>query len=210
MSPRWIRFFLRPANVATSLAIVAGLAAAFLAVASRVPLAAACLVLSGVLDMLDGPLARAFPGPKEARDLGLHLDSLADALNFGFAPAVLAFAGLGLASPAEAALLALFLLAVVGRLAAFNTFGLERSGDGRYYRGLPTTFAALFVPLATCATGLVSGDTLRWIFRALYAALAIGMVSPVRIRKPGKIVLGILLLLAVAVLVRLLLIDWSS
>src|SRR5215469_13875888 len=74
----------------------AGVAAVFQAMrflidedARRLALAAAMVLLAGVLDLLDGRIAR---WRHTNSPLGRELDSLADVISFGVAPAAIAFA----------------------------------------------------------------------------------------------------------------------
>lgn len=101
--------------------------------------AAVMLFIAGVLDGLDGRIAR-LSGTDS--DFGREYDSLADVLTFGATPAVLVFL---LAAPLEfgrfAWLIPLFyLVCTATRLARFNV--QTRKIDGRYFVGLPAPAAA--------------------------------------------------------------------
>src|SRR5947207_729762 len=110
---------------------------------------AAILVGVGyILDGLDGRIARL---TKTASDFGVQLDSLADVITFGVAPAVLAFSwGFGASEGIEGSVakhvhqlgsLASFAFVVCGalRLARFNLQPKKpaESGSKRYFVGLP-------------------------------------------------------------------------
>jgi CDP-diacylglycerol---serine O-phosphatidyltransferase len=75
-------------NLMTLAALVAGLTAMRLALLGRIEHAVMLILLAVVLDGLDGRLARALNSESE---LGAELDSLADFLNFGVAPAFVLF-----------------------------------------------------------------------------------------------------------------------
>lgn len=98
-----------------------------------------------VLDMLDGRIARL---TGTASDFGLELDSLADVISFGIAPAILSF-GWGLAPLGRLgwAVGFLFVSAAALRLARFNIQSAT-GGDKRYFVGMPSP-AAAGVPAAT-------------------------------------------------------------
>ncbi len=98
-----------------------------------------------VLDMLDGRIARL---TGTASDFGLELDSLADIISFGIAPAILAL-GWGLAPLGRLgwAVGFLFVSAAALRLARFNIQSAS-GGDKRYFIGMPSPAAAA-VPAAT-------------------------------------------------------------
>jgi len=91
-----------------------------------------------LLDMLDGRIARLTGTTSE---FGGELDSLADAISFGVAPALLAYSW-GFSTLPRVGWLAAFLFVVCGvlRLARFNV--QKSSVDGRYFVGLPIPAAA--------------------------------------------------------------------
>jgi CDP-diacylglycerol--serine O-phosphatidyltransferase len=187
--------FLNAANAVTLAGLGAALACALFAVEGRLGAALAALVVSGVCDLLDGLVARRSRRTEEEARFGARLDSLVDACAFGLAPAVLLYA-LGLRSAPELALIALFLACAVWRLAYFDTVGLSREAGAAYYTGLPVTFNALFLPLAAL-TRFVGAGTQRLTVGATALALAMAMVSPVRVPKPGGRWYPVLLLIAV-------------
>ena len=93
-----------------------------------------------VLDMLDGRIARM---TGTASEFGLQLDSLADIVSFGMAPAVLAYAwGLAPLGRLGWAVGFLFVTAAALRLARFN---IQKITDKRYFVGLATPAAAALV-----------------------------------------------------------------
>ncbi len=102
--------------------------------------AAMLLVLAGVFDGLDGRIARA---TNTATEFGIQLDSLADVVSFGMAPAILAyrygFFQLGMADPQLRAVgwAASFFFIACGalRLARFNVQVGEV--DSRFFVGMP-------------------------------------------------------------------------
>src|SRR2546426_11384153 len=75
-------------NVITLLALCAGLTAIRLAVEQKLDLALAAIVLAAVLDGIDGRIARLIKGTSR---FGAELDSLADFVNFGVAPALILY-----------------------------------------------------------------------------------------------------------------------
>jgi CDP-diacylglycerol--serine O-phosphatidyltransferase len=110
--------------------------------------AAGLLVLAGVFDGLDGRVARA---TNTATEFGVQLDSLADVISFGMAPAILAyrygFFQLGIHDPNLRAVgwAACFVFTACGalRLARFNV--QVGSTDPRYFMGLPIPAGAACV-----------------------------------------------------------------
>lgn len=110
--------------------------------------AAGLLVLAGIFDGLDGRVARA---TNTATEFGVQLDSLADVVSFGMAPAILAyrygFFQLGIQDShlRAAGWAACFVFIACGalRLARFNV--QVGSVDSRYFMGLPIPAGAACV-----------------------------------------------------------------
>jgi CDP-diacylglycerol--serine O-phosphatidyltransferase len=75
-------------NILTVLALSAGLTAIFYGIQGQWQLAVLAILFAGVLDMLDGRVARLLGG---ASRFGAELDSLSDFVSFGVAPAVLVY-----------------------------------------------------------------------------------------------------------------------
>ena len=99
-----------------------------------------------VLDMLDGRIARM---TGTTSPFGLELDSLADVISFGLAPAVLSFSwGLTPLGRWGWAAGFLFVTAAAMRLARFNIQSTSAGADKRYFVGMPSP-AAASVPAAT-------------------------------------------------------------
>lgn len=108
--------------------------------AHELSLAAWLIVIAMFCDLFDGRVARM---TKTESDLGIQLDSLADALSFGIAPAFLMFAW-GLEPLGFVGLFIGFVYAACAilRLARFNVMAAESHGVMRYFLGLPTPLAA--------------------------------------------------------------------
>lgn len=79
--------FLIP-NIVTLLALCSGITAIRLGMDGRFELAVACVIIAGLLDALDGRIARALKGSSK---FGAELDSLADFVNFGVVPGLLIY-----------------------------------------------------------------------------------------------------------------------
>ncbi|KIM55863.1 hypothetical protein SCLCIDRAFT_1220844 [Scleroderma citrinum Foug A] len=99
---------------------------------------ALALPLAGLMfDFMDGKVAR---WRKTSSLLGQELDSLADLISFGVAPAVLAFV-VGLRTYLDTVCLTGFICCGLARLARFNaTVALvpkDTAGKARYFEGLP-------------------------------------------------------------------------
>ena len=115
-----------------------------------------------VFDVLDGRIAR---WRQKHSALGRELDSLADVISFGVAPATLAFAA-GMRGAWDWAVLIYFVCCGVSRLARFNVTAEALSGDGdkvAYFEGTPIpTSVVLVAVLAFAAWQDRLDDALFW------------------------------------------------
>lgn len=179
-----IRFW-NAANAVTLLGLTSALASALLAAEGRLAYAVCALIASGLCDFFDGWVARKLTRTDEEKAFGAHLDTVVDGCSFAIAPPLLLHAA-GLTSAPELALLVFFACCAVWRLAYFDTVGLATEGTVRYYTGVPTTFAALVLPIAFTA-GFVGRDALRISANVAALALALAMVSPFKVKKLGGI-----------------------
>ena len=113
-----------------------------------------------ILDFLDGRVARAF---KRSSPIGADLDSLADVVSFGVAPALLAFV-LGMRGPLDVVALLFFVGCGISRLARFNVTAADmadETGKVKYFEGTPIpTSGVLVVVLFVCALLGRTGDAL--------------------------------------------------
>jgi CDP-diacylglycerol--serine O-phosphatidyltransferase len=75
-------------NVLTLLALCAGMTAIRLAIVGKFETAVAAIIVAGILDGLDGRIARLLKGTST---FGAQLDSLSDFVSFGVAPAVMLY-----------------------------------------------------------------------------------------------------------------------
>ena len=124
--------------------------------------AAAFAPAAFVFDVLDGRIAR---WRQTSSALGRELDSLADVISFGVAPAALAFA-CGMDGAWDAVVLVYFVCCGVSRLARYNVTAeslSEGSDKVRYFEGTPIpTSLALVIVLAVATWQGSIGDSL-WL-----------------------------------------------
>jgi CDP-diacylglycerol--serine O-phosphatidyltransferase len=122
------------------------------------------LPLALVCDVLDGIVARATPARQST--LGGDLDSLADVISFGVAPAVLGFT-LGLRGGWDMLCLTYFVVCGVSRLARFNVTAAAladpATGKVRYFEGTPIPTSILIVMLLGIAFYLGSVGEALWL-----------------------------------------------
>jgi CDP-diacylglycerol--serine O-phosphatidyltransferase len=156
-----------------------------------------------VLDMLDGRIARMTGTTSE---FGVQLDSLADLISFGMAPAVLAFQwGLIPLGRMGWAVGFVYLTAAALRLARFN---IQTNNDKRYFIGLPSPAAAGLVAATIFyfPEGLAAKPE-AWLGLVMLAVPAALMVSTIRFQSFKSFDLGMggyRILLLVAVFIGLL------
>ncbi len=113
-------------------------------------LAAAMAPAAFIFDVFDGKVAR---WRQQHSALGRELDSLADVISFGVAPAALGFAA-GLQSGLDCAALIYFVCCGVSRLARFNVTAESLADDGgkvRYFEGTPIPTSVLLTAVLAWA-----------------------------------------------------------
>ena len=122
--------------------------------------ACALIPLALVFDVLDGRIAR---WRQRSSAMGRELDSLADVISFGVAPAVIAY-GCGMQGLYDRIVLVFFVACGVSRLARYNVTAeaLSEGGDKvKYFEGTPIpTSLVLVVVLAVAAWQGAIGDAL--------------------------------------------------
>jgi len=98
------------------------------------------IIIAGVLDMLDGRVARF---TRTGSRFGAELDSLVDAISFGVAPGIIAYEIFFFDGTWSWALSYVYVTAVVVRLARFN---VEQGGEARsHFNGLPSPTAGMLI-----------------------------------------------------------------
>jgi CDP-diacylglycerol--serine O-phosphatidyltransferase len=169
-------------NFFTVLSLCAGLTAIRMAIEARPDMAIALIVIAALLDGVDGRLARAL---KAQSKFGAELDSLADFVNFGVAPAVLMFVwGLSALPRGFGWIVALiFALAMGLRLARFNSMiDVERPRwQANYFTGMPAPAGAVAVllPLYVDNLGLFEVRAWPWLIAAYVLVAALLLVSTI-------------------------------
>jgi len=114
--------------------------------------AAAMAPIAFVFDVLDGRVAR---WRQTHSALGRELDSLADVISFGVAPATLAFAA-GMRGGWDAVILIYFVCCGVSRLARYNVTAEQLSEGGakvRYFEGTPIPTSVVLTAVLAFAAG---------------------------------------------------------
>ena len=135
-------------NLITLLALCAGLTAIRLSVEDKLEWAVAAIVFAALLDGIDGRVARMLKGTSR---FGAELDSLADFVNFGVAPAlILYFWGLHELGNAGWIAAMVFAISTGLRLARFNVMiddPNKPAWAGNFFVGVPAPAGAITVLL---------------------------------------------------------------
>jgi len=167
-------------NVITLLALCAGLTAIRMAFENRYVLALAAIVFAAFLDGIDGRLARFLKGTSR---FGAELDSLADFVNFGVAPAlILYFWGLHDLKSAGWIAAMVFAICAALRLARFNVMVDDPDKPAwasNFFVGVPAPAGAITVllPIYVALLGLPRSEILTWLTLVYTLAIASLMVS---------------------------------
>jgi CDP-diacylglycerol--serine O-phosphatidyltransferase len=167
-------------NVITLLALCAGLTAIRMAFENRYVLALAAIVFAAFLDGIDGRLARFLKGTSR---FGAELDSLADFVNFGVAPAlILYFWGLHDLKSAGWIAAMVFAICAALRLARFNVMVDDPDKPAwasNFFVGVPAPAGAITVllPIYVALLGLPRAQWLSWLTLVYTLAIASLMVS---------------------------------
>lgn len=164
-----IRFrkLIRLPDLFTFLNMFMGLMAILLVISEEYFFAVIALLIAVAFDYLDGKVARLI---RREGDFGKQLDSLADTISFGVAPAIFGFSLIQ--TNLAIIIFALFLFAGVLRLARYNI--MEFTGE---FAGMPITVNGVAIPLIYfCKVPAVA-------YPYIYLFLAILMVSPLKVKK---------------------------
>ncbi len=172
-------------NLFTTGAMFAGFYAIVAAIGGRFTAAAIAVFVAGILDGLDGRVARLTNTQSE---FGVEYDSLSDLVSFGLAPALIAYTW-SLSSmvsygrlAGKLGWLAAFLYVACGalRLARFNT--QAETADKRFFQGLAIPAAAgVVVSLVWVVDEMgMPGEQVWWVVFAATVVTALLMVSNFR------------------------------
>ncbi len=167
--PTWTYGHILP-NGITVLALAFGMTAFTYAAAGLIAPAIACVLIAAVLDACDGRVARRM---NTASKFGAELDSLADVICFGAAPAFIVYLwGLNVFGVAGWLACLLPTIAAALRLARFNVMAADAnkpSWSGLYFTGVPAPAGAFLALVPVYLEGA------GWL--DLHAASLAGLVS---------------------------------
>lgn len=169
-------------NGLTLLALSAGLSAIRLALTDRWELAVTAIGVAMVLDALDGRIARLMDATSE---FGAQLDSLADVINFGVAPALMVYLwAMGGSGGLGWALALVFVICCALRLARFNvSLGLDEPvpWTKRFFTGVPAPAGGGLVLLPMVLSfelgeGILSSGWVNGVMLAFVGALMVSRI----------------------------------
>jgi CDP-diacylglycerol---serine O-phosphatidyltransferase len=167
-------------NVITLLALCAGLTGIRMASEGNYNVALAAIVFAAILDAIDGRLARFLKGTSR---FGAELDSLADFVNFGVAPAlIIYFWGLHYLKSAGWIAAMVFAICAGLRLARFNVMLDDPDRPAwanNFFVGMPAPAGAITVllPIYASLLGLPQALWLTWLTLIYTLGIASLMVS---------------------------------
>jgi len=136
--------------ILTYLNVISAMTGIYFALNQNIKYACFCLVISGICDMFDGMVARTKKNRTDReKSYGIQIDSLADVVGFGILPVIIGYS-LGLEQLPYIAVMSVYILAVLIRLAYYNVTEIEMQQQNikrTHYTGMPVTCAAVIVPL---------------------------------------------------------------
>ena len=178
------------------------------------------LLFCGLCDAFDGRVARTKDNRTDMeKAFGIQIDSLSDLVAFGVLPACIGSAMIRTSSVLQAlfvphhfdalhvlhwvfnALLVLYILAALIRLAYFNVTEEERQktegGTRKYYLGLPVPSAALIFPAVMMMQYMLPMD-ISVIYFPVILVTGLLFITPIKVPKPG--LKGILIMIGIGLL----------
>ena len=134
--------------------------------------AAALVFAALVFDVLDGRIAR---WRQKSSAMGRELDSLADVISFGVAPAIIAYA-CGMQGLYDRILLAFFVACGVSRLARYNVTAevmSEGTGKVKFFEGTPIPTSFVLVLLMAIAASMGAVREHLWFGKVIIAGFTL-------------------------------------
>lgn len=171
----------------TVLSICAGLTSIKFALEHQPKAAMALIAAAAILDGLDGRVARILDAQSR---MGAEIDSLADAVNFGVAPALVLYVTMLEGSPAGWVVVLLYAVCVVLRLARFNSLlddGSQPAYAHEFFVGMPAPAGAISI-IGLVGLKLQFGPREGWwtstVFLCIWVAgTSLLLVSKIPMRK---------------------------
>lgn len=183
---------IKPADMITLISALMGFASIIMTAGGQTDAALILILAAVIADAADGVVARR----SGSGVLGANLDSLADVISFGVAPAFAAFYFLGTMGAAAWIVPGLFLICGILRLARFN---ISTKKEG--FEGIPITSGGFIAALYLLVRDLV--PYAGYVFVLLLIIVSLLMVSTVsypKLKNPVIVVpMGFLLVLDIVI-----------
>ena len=178
----------------TYLSAVSAIVGMSFALGGSIVLAIICLMVCGLCDMLDGPVARRKKRNDREKSFGIQVDSLADLVSFGVLPIMIGY-GVIFGSNAQShdqskmivgiTVAAVYVLAALIRLAYFNAVEIElqqKKTKRKYYVGMPVTFVSILIPL-TYAICYILDAPFASVYPTMLFIISVAFLSRIKIPK---------------------------
>ena len=178
----------------TYLSAVSAVVGMSFALGGSIVLAIICLMVCGLCDMLDGPVARRKKRNDREKSFGIQVDSLADLVSFGILPIVIGY-GVIFGSNTQSfdqskmivgiTVAAVYVLAALIRLAYFNAVEIElqqKKTKRKYYLGMPVTFVSIVIPLAYSICFILDASFAS-VYPAMLFIISVAFLSRIKIPK---------------------------
>ncbi|MFC1691445.1 CDP-diacylglycerol--serine O-phosphatidyltransferase [Nanoarchaeota archaeon] len=159
-------------DIITLLNLICGVLAIFFSFNKNISIAVYLIFAAVIFDFLDGKIARL---TKRKGNLGIELDSLADLVSFGVAPAAI-FYNLGMIGYYQIAILLFFICCGALRLARYNIMKTEMDVKD-YYAGVPITINGILFPVLA-----LIGLSIFYI-QFIFILMGLLMISKIKIKK---------------------------
>lgn len=174
----------------------------------RFLIAIICLAFSGMCDTLDGKIARTKKDRTEQeKNFGIQLDSLCDVICFGAFPVVLAY-NMGLKKPLGIAVLCIYLVCAVIRLAYFNVMEEERVSKNptakKVYFGVPITTISVSLSLIYVVGMIIPNQAFIIVLHILFILQSFCFIINIKIPKPNMWIIFAIVLVVIILLVTIL------
>lgn len=168
------------ANFITVLSLIFGFISIIFSLEGHFTFASWAIIISVVLDGIDGQIARKNPTPSE---FGKELDSLVDVVSFGLAPSILGYIFIYQDFYLWSTLaLFIYLFCSVMRLAKYNITPKEKMVN--YFYGLPTTVGggllASFILIYRKGKYALLPQPIPYVFLFIVITLALLMISRIK------------------------------
>ena len=175
--------YLNLPNFVTFLSMALSVMAGYFALNDLFPLAIDLMLIVVILDAVDGYLARKMNRDKSesVRQYGHFLDNGADLINYSLAPILLGVA-VGNGYLVDWIIYVFFTLCLASRLAYFSVVGTHEKGGGKYFMGLPSTYASVFLPIGITAGDLLSPVAMFYIVRLMFILLGVLFILKIPVK----------------------------